>query len=115
MTTTEKTPYAAIGATRIAQNGYSYTKVSDIKGEKQWRLTHHLRAEKKLGRPIDSSIERVMFIDGDRTNLKPDNIKVVPKGKGPLTRRRAELEDRIRELQATLEEVNTQLRAQGVE
>lgn len=104
---------APIGATRISQNGYSYTKVKDD-GERQWRLTHHVRAEKTLGRPIDSSVERVIFIDGDRTNLKYDNIKVVTKGQGSLTKRRAELEERIRELQAQLDDVNQKLEAQGV-
>lgn len=104
---------AAIGATRVSQNGYSYTKVKD-KGERQWRLTHHVRIEEKLGRPIDSETERVIFIDGDRTNLHFDNLKVVAKGQGPLTRRRADLEDRIRELQAQLADVNQKLEAQGV-
>lgn len=104
---------AAIGATRVAQNGYSYTKVKD-KGNKQWRLTHHIRMEQKLGRPIDTSVERVVFVDGDRTNLHYDNLKVVPKGQGPLTKRRADLEDRIRELKAQLDDVNAKLEAQSV-
>lgn len=114
MTTVEKGKHQyAVGARRISQNGYSYTKVS-TEGPNQWRLTHHIRAEEKLGRPVDTSVERVIFIDGDRTNLHYDNIKVVAKGKGPLTRRRADLEDRIRELQAQLDDVNAQLKAQGV-
>lgn len=104
---------AAIGSTRRAQNGYSYTKIKD-EGPNQWRLTHHLIAEKKLGRPIDTSVERVVFVDGDRWNLKPENIKVVAKSQGPLTRRRAQLEDRIRELKVQLDDVNAKLAAQGV-
>jgi len=104
---------AAVGSTRIAQNGYSYTKVKND-GQNQWRLTHHIRAEKVLGRPIDSNSERVIFKDGNRSNLQYNNIEVVPKGKGSLTKRRAELEERIRELQAQLEDVNNSLRAQGV-
>lgn len=104
---------AAVGSTRRAQNGYSYTKVKN-EGPNQWRLTHHMIAEKNLGRPIDTSVERVVFVDGDRWNLKPENIKVVPKGQGPLTKRRADLEDRIRELKAQLDDVNQKLAAQGV-
>jgi len=105
---------ATIGATRVSQNGYSYTKVKD-KGARQWRLTHHLRMEQKLGRPIDTSVERVIFKDGNRTNLSFDNLDVVPKRQGPLTRRRADIEDRIRELQAQLDDVNAKLKAQGIE
>lgn len=103
---------APIGAQRIAQNGYRYTKVKD-EGANQWRLTHHVRIEQKLGRPIDSTVERVIFIDGNRANLHYDNLKVVSKGAGPLTRRRAVLEDRIRELKAQLADVNQKLEAQG--
>lgn len=80
--------------TRISKNRYSYTKVGS-----DWRLTHHLIAEKKLGRKIDSETERVIFIDKDRTNLSPDNIKVVPKGKSSLLRRIATIEARIVELE----------------
>jgi len=109
---TKKQQYA-IGAVRVAQNGYRYTKVKND-GPNQWRLTHHLRAEEALGRTIDSSVERVLFIDGDRTNLSYDNLKVVPKGQGPLTKRRAEIEDRIRELTAQLDDINAKLRAQGI-
>lgn len=103
----------AVGAQRVAQNGYRYTKVAN-EGERQWRLTHHIRAEEKLGRPIDSTVERVVFKDGDRTNLSFDNLEVRPKGEGPLTRRKAVLEDRLREVQAQLDDVNEKLRAQGV-
>jgi len=112
VTTTER-KVAPIGAKRISQNGYSYTKVK-MEGANQWRLTHHVRMEEKLGRPIDTSVERVVFIDGDRSNLRFDNLKIVPKGQGPLTKRRADLEDRIRELQAQLADVNAKLEAQGV-
>lgn len=117
MTTTEtkkKIGIAPVGALRTSQNGYQYVKIK-MTGASQWRLYHHVRMEEKLGRPIDSSVERVIFVDGNRGNLSYDNLKVVPKGAGPLTRRRAELEDRIRELKAQLDDVNKQLKLQGVE
>ena len=39
---------AEVGATRVAPNGYHYTK-SD---EYNWRLTHHIVMEAKLGRKL---------------------------------------------------------------
>jgi hypothetical protein len=102
---------AKLGSIRIAQNGYKYTKVA-MSGPDQWRLTHHIRAEEKLGRPINTDVERVFFIDGDRTNLAYSNLKVEPKGKGSLKRREAVLEDRIRELTAQLEDIKLQIKKQ---
>lgn len=61
---------AKVGDTRTAPNGYHYTKTED-----GWRLTHHILAEKSLGRKIKKN-ERVYFKDGDRTNLSKDNVLV---------------------------------------
>jgi len=58
------------GAKRVAANGYHY-----IKEGGKWRLQHHVVAEEALGRPINKG-ERVVFKDGDRHNLTPDNIEV---------------------------------------
>lgn len=82
------------GATRVAKNGYHYTKVGY-----KWRLTHHLIAEKALGRGVDTETERVVFIDKNRTNLDPSNVQVVPKGKTTIRRRIALIEARIIELE----------------
>jgi hypothetical protein len=90
--------------TRVAKNGYHYTKMPEG-STPSWRLTHHLVAEKALGRLIDSTNERVVFDDGDRTNLAPENIRVVPKGKGSLHRQLASLDARISELQAQRRDV----------
>lgn len=60
-----------VGTRRITQNGYWTTKT-----ENGWRLDHHIIAEEKLGRALEDD-ERVEFIDGDRTNLKPKNIRIV--------------------------------------
>lgn len=88
-----------IGDTRTSPNGYHYTRTAD-----KWELTHRLIAEEQLGRPLKDN-ERVRFLDGDRTNLAPDNIAVYEtKPQGP-NRRRAQLEAKIAELQAELEEL----------
>jgi hypothetical protein len=90
------------GSTRVSNNHYHYTKV-----EGKWRLTHHLIAEKKLGRLLRSN-ERVIFRDKNRTNLDPDNLVIFEKGSttvgrelARLTARRDELEAQIRALQET--------------
>lgn len=92
-----------VGDTRKAPNGYHYTRT-----EQGWRLTHHIIAEEQLGRPLNED-ERTKFVDGDRSNLKPSNIKVIKKGKASLRRRKAVLETRIEELQAELAYVTSQL------
>ncbi len=88
---------ATIGDTRTAQNGYHYTRTAD-----GWRLTHHIIAEERiLGRPLKED-ERVVFI-GDRKDLRPDNLKVIEKGKASIRRRIAALEARKAEIQAELD------------
>lgn len=89
---------AEVGNTHTAKNGYHYTRTED-----GWRLTHHLIAEKTLGRRIDTTAETVRFKDKDCHNLHPDNILVVPKGHKSNGSKRAQLEVRIAELQAQLE------------
>ncbi len=89
------------GATNVAPNGYHYTKQNG-----KWRLTHHITAEAALGRPIRED-ERVEFIDKSNKDPKDvDNIRVVKKSKGTTARKRAQLEARIMELQAQLEELS---------
>jgi hypothetical protein len=93
-----------VGDTHVAKNGYHYTRT-----EERWRLTHHLVAEEKLGRPL-SDTERVVFVDGDRTNLDPDNIEVRRKVTSSLRKKEAQLVARIEELQAQLDAVRTQIK-----
>lgn len=88
---------AEVGATRVSANGYHYTKV-ERDGKEFWMLTHHIVAETKLGRPIRED-ERVVFI-GSKRDLSPSNVKVVEKGKGSQRRRLAQIEARIKELEA---------------
>lgn len=86
-----------VGAVRVAPNGYSYTRTKI-----GWRLTHHVVAEKMLGRRLKEG-ERVHFKDGTRTNLSPDNLEIKStKPKTPATRR-ARIEAKIDDLRAELE------------
>jgi len=64
---------ADIGDETVNQNGYTCVKTST-----GWRFKHHLVAEVALGRPLEEN-ERVIFVDGDRTNLNCSNLKVVIK------------------------------------
>lgn len=93
---------AADGHTYIAKNGYHYTKV-DGKN----RLTHHIIAEQVLGRPLQPD-ETVRFKDGDRTNLKPENVNVTTR-KTSLAGRIATLNDKIRELTAERDHLQAKL------
>jgi HNH endonuclease len=93
-----------IGETRVAPNGYHYTRTED-----GWRLTHHIIAEQRYGRPIAAN-ERVVFVDTDRTNLVPSNIKIVKKNVGSLRKKEARLVARIQELQAELDQVRATIK-----
>lgn len=88
------------GTTRTSPNGYHYTKT---KGG--WRLTHHIIAERTLGRLLKSG-ERVHFADGDRTNLSGDNLVVRKTRPKSTNSRRAHLEAKIADLQHELENLN---------
>lgn len=89
-----------VGDTRTSPNNYHYTRT-----HKGWRLTHHIVAEKKIGRPLRDN-ERVIFIDGKRSNIEPDNLRVVIKGQSSIEKEKARLTERIRELQAQLDELS---------
>lgn len=92
------------GAERISKNGYTYVKVVG-----RWRLKHHLIAEEFLGRLINPDEERVIFKDGDRTHLNPNNIKVVKKGSSSPERALAALVARRDELNARIQELEAQI------
>tara|TARA_R110002051_G_scaffold66296_1_gene120096 strand:- start:122 stop:424 length:303 start_codon:yes stop_codon:yes gene_type:complete len=85
-----------IGSTRVAPNGYHYTKT----GEFDWRLTHHIVMEEKLGRNLMAH-ERVFFVDGDRSNLNPDNL-LIREIVGGKKKKIAELKSKISHLEAQL-------------
>lgn len=96
---------AAVGDTRVSANGYHYTNTRD-----GWILTHRQIAERTLGRKLNFD-ERVKFVDGDRTNLDPDNLEVRKVGHKSPARRRAQIEARIEEYQARIEELEQELGA----
>jgi hypothetical protein len=85
------------GDTRVAPNKYHYTRTAT-----EWRLTHHIIAEQKLGRPLRDD-ERVSFKDRNRNNLSPDNLIIQVQGSGSVARRRAQIVARMSELQAELD------------
>lgn len=96
---------ANVGDTRVAQNGYHYTKT-----ESGWRLTHHLTAEKKIGRPLRED-EIVKFADKKfrRDPYNEQGVVIIRKKTTSLRRRKAALEEKIRELQAELKFINDHL------
>lgn len=85
---------AKVGDTNVSANGYHYTRT-----EAGWKLTHHIIAEKKLGRPLRED-ERACFVDGDRTNLTERNIEITIKRTATIKKRLAQVESRIQELEA---------------
>jgi hypothetical protein len=91
---------AAEGATRTAPNGYHYTKV-----DSKWKLTHHITMEKILGRPIDLSVERVVFKEGysSKDYADPDAVEVRVKGVVSNTKQIARLIARRDEIQAQID------------
>jgi hypothetical protein len=91
---------AEIGDTRVAQNGYHYTRT-----KLGWELTHRIIAADKLGRALTED-ERAVFNDGNRRNLSPDNIQVVVKKRGTKAARRTALVARIEQLQIELAELD---------
>lgn len=102
---------AQAGATRIAQNGYHYTKVPEHpRAQNGWILTHWLTAEKKLGRPLEEN-EMVKFVDKKfkRDPENPEGVTIIKKKTTSLRRRKAIIESRIEELQAELKFIEKEL------
>src|SRR6266540_1974038 len=71
-----------VGERTVSANGYTYEKT-----EAKWKLVHHIIAEEVLGRPLGKN-ELAKFKNGDRKDLRPENIIVVRKGsnKSPQAR-----------------------------
>jgi tRNA G46 methylase TrmB len=98
---------AEIGTERLSPNGYIYRKT-----DHGWVLVHRLVAEEKLQRKLMPN-EYATFVDGDRTNFKPENIIVRLRGRASLRRRLAHVEEQIRELTVTRDELVMRLKLQG--
>lgn len=92
------------GETRISPNGYSYTRVNGC-----WRLSHHIVAEEMLGRPVDTEKEMIRFKTGNKLDLRPENVEVIPKNKATTRKRLAQVEARIQELEALRDELKEEL------
>jgi hypothetical protein len=92
------------GTVMVSANGYSYTKHNG-----KTRLTHHIIAEQTLGRPVNTETELIRFKNGDKTDLSPGNIEVIPKNKASVRKRLAVVEARIAEYEAEREYLLKQL------
>lgn len=102
---------AEIGQTRVAKNGYHYTKVAEHpRAQNGWILTHWLTAEKKLGRYLaENEMAKFKEPKFKRDPYNEDGIIVIKKRTSSLRRRKAQIEDRLRELQAELAIINKEL------
>lgn len=105
---------AAVGATRIAKNGYHYTKCIGRNGfdGPTWVLTHWLTAEKaRGGEQIDPDNEMVQFVDGfnKKDYDNPKAVRIIKKNAGSIRKRIAVVESRIEEYQAELRRLKAQL------
>ena len=101
-----------IGDTRVAKNGYHYTKVAVNQGPGNWKLTHWITAEKMLGRDLYDN-EMVQFVDPKfkKDPYNPLGVRVIKKKTTSLRRRLAQVESRIAELQAEKTQIERELRS----
>ncbi len=100
---------AAVGAERVSKNGYLYIKTED-----GWKLAHRLMAEKDiLGRPLNPN-ERVTFKNGNRLDVRVDNLKVssVRTDIDTMRKQRDNLIVRIEELQGQLADLEDAIKRQ---
>jgi len=98
---------AEVGATRVAKNGYHYTKTTD----RGWVLTHWLTIEKVLGRQIDPATDQVRFRSKEAKNNPYDEkgIEVIKKRTSSKRKRLAQIESRLQELEAEASSLRAQL------
>lgn len=96
---------APVGAERWSNNGYHYTKTRE-----GWELTSRVMMAKHLNRALLPN-ERVVFKNGDRRDLRIENLEVaiVKSDRAVLERRLATIEDKIRELTAMKMETEEEL------
>ena len=95
------------GTTRVAKNGYHYTKVEG----RGWVLTHWLTLEAKLGREINSDKDMVRFKHGytKRDYDDPNAMMLIKKNSASARKRRTMLQERIREYQAEIDQITQQI------
>lgn len=90
---------SVVGEERWTQNGYLQKRT-----DTGWRYVHHLIAESQARRTLRDN-ERVVFLDGDRKNLNPNNIAIRIKSDTTRTARITELRAKIDQMQAELDEL----------
>lgn len=95
-----------VGTIRIAPNGYHYIKVQNPDATTCWRFKHHVAMEKYIGRPLRED-ERVSFVTGKKDNFNEKNLRLSIKGTKSNAKRIAQIESKIEELQAELEELRS--------
>jgi hypothetical protein len=88
---------AAVGDTKVNDNGYQYTRTAD----RGWVGTHQLVMEGLMGRQLLPG-EYVSFNSTDKLNFSEDNLQLRRKGdkKTSINHRLAQIEARIEELEA---------------
>ncbi len=67
--------YVPVGSTSVDGEGYHRTKVGD---PNVWKYTHRMIWEEAHG-PIPKT-HAVVFVDGDKTNLRLDNLELITRG-----------------------------------
>jgi hypothetical protein len=97
-----------VGSTRVSPNGYHYTRTST-----KWELTHVIIAEERLGRPLEED-ERCRFKDGNRMNLRPENIEVYVSSPKTAAAQIAALKAKRDDLSAKIHQMELELYEEGV-
>ena len=64
-----------IGTERITKDGYIQVKIQDGKGNRNWIEKHRLVYESAFGKVPKG--QKIIFLDGDKTNCSLDNLQVV--------------------------------------
>lgn len=65
-----------IGSTRLSKDGYLEVKVSDLKGNKNYKAYHRIVYEEHHGVKIKED-EAIVFLDQNKMNFNIDNLKLV--------------------------------------
>jgi hypothetical protein len=99
-----------VGSERWSQNGYHYTKTKE-----GWQLTNRMLLAEKLGRPLEKH-ERAIFVNGNKRDLRPENIELatIKTNTDSLRKREAELEAKLEEIQGMLDSVREQIHENNV-
>ena len=73
-----------VGSARISRDGIPEIKVAE---PNKWRSKHAVIWEQHHGQPVPRGCI-VRFIDGDRTNVKPDNLTLITRGENAVLNKR---------------------------